>query len=214
MAIAHGAIAAMHAIMAGCHALTNAISTTATARLTTRDVRELRSLRRELTVVRACRLADVTRSKYRCTTSPGTRVTRGCPCAMEDARRASDYARGCGGPMEKGRRCGAIRLAARAGRSPNCGTRAGDSLQAPFTAAATPTGDPELQAQTLQQLGAAGTCDVPGCCGAWSMPCDIDCMHGGIAFMQAIMTGCQAANSAITAIAVDARKTRDAGVRM
>jgi hypothetical protein len=214
MAIAHGVIAAMHAIMAGCQALSKAISTTATARLTTRDVRELKSLRRELIVVRACLLADVTRSKYRCTTSPGTRETRVCPCAMEDARRASDYARGCGGPMEKGRRCGAIRLAARAGRSRNCGTHAEDSCHAPLTAVATPAGDPEVQAQTLQQLGVAGTWDVPGCCGAWSMPCDIDCMHGGIALMQTIMIGCQAANTAITAVAVDARKTRDAGLRM
>jgi hypothetical protein len=45
------------------------------------------------------------------------------------------------------------------------------------------------------------------------MPCDIDGMHG-IALMQAIMLGCQAANSAITAVAVDALKRRDTRVHM
>lgn len=200
--------------MAGRNRVNDAISTTATERRTTRAVRELKSLCCEPIVVRALRLADMTRSKYRCTTSPGTRVRRVRPCAIEDALRTSDYARGSGGPIEKGRRCGAMRPAARAGRSRNWGTEAVGIRHTPLTAAATATVDAQVQAPTLQQLGVAGLCDVPRCSGPWSMPCDIDDMHGGVALMQTIMIGCQAVNSAITAIAVDARKKRDARVRM
>ncbi len=107
-----------------------------------------------------------------------------------------------------------MRPAARAGRSRNWGTEAVGIRHTPLTAAATATVDAQVQAPTLQQLGVAGLCDVPRCSGPWSMPCDIDDMHGGVALMQTIMIGCQAVNSAITAIAVDARKKRDARVRM